>query len=383
MTRAKYVYAANVFLGLHYFLTIYINSSFLGGFFSDRNINLLYTVGAIFNILLLLLAPKMFKAVSAKALTLLFIFFEFLTIYWLSFVTERNIVIALFIIHQALAPLILYCLDLFLESSLTNEKNTGWARAMFLTSLNVTLVASFYVVSILASSGNFSLIYTLSALALVPLAGIIFATFKNQIHSGRSLKIKEVGQSFVRNPDLVRPIIINLLLQLFYAIMIIYLPLLLKQSGFGWKEIGDILIIMILPFILLEAPLGKIFDKKTGEKEFLALGFILIFLFTLWLSSINIMSMGKSFWLFALVLFGTRVGASLLEIGSESYFFKHVTDRDSTLISLFRMTQPLSFILSPIIALPLLHFGSYSALFTTLSIVMLLGLFFIPKRDTL
>ena len=88
------------------------------------------------------------------------------------------------------------------------------------------------------------------------------------------------------------------------------------------------------------------------------------------------------FWIWATVLFITRIGASLVEISSESYFFKHVKEEDTGLISLFRMARPLSFILAPLVAIPVVYFFSYSTSFYFLALLTLSGLLFIPKVDT-
>ena len=119
-------------------------------------------------------------------------------------------------------------------------------------------------------------------------------------------------------------------------------------------------------------------DKKFGEKEFLILGFIIMALATLMIPLLQ----SKIFWLWAIVLFATRVGASTVEVASESYFFKHVKEDNTGLISLFRMGRPLSLIIAPLVALPIMGFLSYSASFYFLSIITISGLLFIPKKDT-
>jgi MFS family permease len=161
--------------------------------------------------------------------------------------------------------------------------------------------------------------------------------------------------------------------------MIIYLPLLLSSEiGFGWDKIGVMFTIMLLPFLIFELPAGLLGDKKFGEKEILVLGFLIMFFATLVIPTIS----SPIFWLWALVLFGTRIGASLVEISSESYFFKHVKETDVGPISLFRMARPLSFILAPLIAIPVISFFSYSSSFYFLAFFTLLGLLFTPKVDT-
>jgi MFS family permease len=123
---------------------------------------------------------------------------------------------------------------------------------------------------------------------------------------------------------------------------------------------------------------GILSDRKIGEKEFLITGLIIMFIATLFIPMINT----PLFLTWALVLFATRIGASLVEVSSESYFFKQVKEEDTGLISLFRLTRPLAYVISPLFALPVIYFFSYSVSFYFLSFFVLLGLFFIPKVDT-
>jgi hypothetical protein len=72
----------------------------------------------------------------------------------------------------------------------------------------------------------------------------------------------------------------------------------------------------------------------------------------------------------ALVLFLSRVGASFTEIMTETYFFKHVDKSNTGLISIFRTTWPLGFILCPILASITFGLFPFGALFFVLAIVI-------------
>lgn len=135
---------------------------------------------------------------------------------------------------------------------------------------------------------------------------------------------------------------------------------------------------MLLPFLLFELPAGILSDKKIGEKEILVVGFVIMSVSTFIIPTLS----APIFWIWTVILFATRIGAALVEISSESYFFKHVKEEDTGLISLFRMTRPLSYVIAPLFALPVIYFFSYSTSFYFLALFVLLGLFFIPKVDT-
>ena len=377
-TKRIWIYVANIFLGFHYYLIIYINSSFLSQFFQVKDISLLYTTGACLTIFFLLILPKVIERVSVKSVIILVTLIELACVLGLSAIRSSEIVRILFIAEQAIGLLIYYCLDLYLESTITNEGSTGRARAIFLTCINSSLVISLFVVSRLAEN-SFSLLYTLSALALLPVLGIIFFAFNKNIHKNEIPSTKSMLNFITADKDVLRVLFVNFAMQLFFAVMVVYLPFLLVKAGaFSWREASSLIVIMILPFVIFEPILGRLFDRKTGEKEFLAAGIIIMFISTLVLSQLH----QHLFWLWAVVLFMTRVGASFVEIGTESYFFKKVTDRDSSVISIFRMTAPSAFVFLSFFVIPILSFTNESGLFFALSVFTLIAVFFIPRVDS-
>ena len=91
-----------------------------------------------------------------------------------------------------------------------------------------------------------------------------------------------------------------------------------------------------------------------------------------------------SLWLWAFILFMTRVGAATVEVMSESYFFKVINkDECPNEISFFRNTFALSYIIAPALAIPILLFvPSFKYLFFVLSAILLIGFFITLKlRD--
>lgn len=73
-------------------------------------------------------------------------------------------------------------------------------------------------------------------------------------------------------------------------------------------------------------------------------------------------------------MFVTRVGASLVEVTTESYFFKHTRSSDAQIISFFRITRPLSYILGAVVASLSLLYLPFGLMFVTLGLLMVLGI---------
>ena len=166
---------------------------------------------------------------------------------------------------------------------------------------------------------------------------------------------------------------VGFLLQFFYSWMVIYTPIYLyTHIGFSWQEIGIIFSIMLLPFVLTEAPLGKLADRKWGEKEVMSVGFIVMALATGLIAFVET----KNLALWAILLFITRIGAAMVEIMSETYFFKKVHSSKADVIGFFRTMRPFAYIISPILATVLFAFFlPIKYIFLVLAIIMFLGLY--------
>lgn len=365
------VFLSDIFLSFHYYLIVYINSTFLNKYFSETQVSALYIIGSIINVFLLLNISKILKHIGNYRLALYAVAVEGLAILGM-LTTSTNFLLGFyFIIQQIAIPLILFNLDLFLESASTNEAETGDIRGIYLTLSNITLVVAPAIVAMLLNSNQYWHVYGFSFLFLLPLFYFIQKYFKNYTDSQKPQDgiIKSI-QEFLKDKKLYNVFITYSLLQLFYAYMTIYTPLYLeKYVGFSWSEIGIMFTIMFLPFVLLELPVGDLADRKYGEKGFLTSGLIIMGLSTLCISFITV----KSFWIWTIVLFMTRVGASLVEITSDSYFFRQVNQERDNIISLYRVARPLSSIMAPIIATVALQFMPFEYTFIVIGSLMIIG----------
>ena len=192
--------------------------------------------------------------------------------------------------------------------------------------------------------------------------------------------LKTLRQSF-RNKDMRAVLIANYILRFFFAWMVIYTPIYLySHIGFEWSTIGIIFFVMILPYIIFEIPLGRIADKLTGEKELMIAGFVTSAVFTAGLAMTS--SVNPAWWAF--LLFGTRIGASFVEVMTETHFFKLVNEEDTNTISLYRNMRPLAYITAPLVASLFLPFIEFRYIFLVLAFITLLGAFSsLSIKDTL
>jgi hypothetical protein len=75
-------------------------------------------------------------------------------------------------------------------------------------------------------------------------------------------------------------------------------------------------------------------------------------------------------------MFTTRVGASFVEVTTESYFFKQTKSSDAQIISFFRITRPLAYVIGTLIATMALLYLPFNLLFVVLAFLMIPAMFF-------
>jgi hypothetical protein len=71
----------------------------------------------------------------------------------------------------------------------------------------------------------------------------------------------------------------------------------------------------------------------------------------------------------AATLFMTRIGASIIEVATESYFFRHVKHDDTGSMGFFRNTYPFAYIIAPLLSSVLLKFTPLWSLFMVLGVI--------------
>lgn len=375
------VYGIMFIFSLHYFLTLFINSSNLERFWSEGAIGNLYTYGSVITLVILVLAPKILKRTKVKHLLYGFLFLETVALYMLAFMNERYFVGVGMILLHAASPLIFFAIDIFMEELNKDSKRTGSVRSMLLTAANITvmlspLIATWFISKspfekIFNIESSFENVYILSFILLIPVYWLVIKSSKKLIEPDiEKISTIHALKVFSFKNSMRRIFEANLVLKIFYAIMIIYMPIYLHTYvGFSLSEIGIMFTIMLVPFVIFEIPFGTIADKWLGEKEIMIFGFILSGL------SVFVMFLypEKNFFVFSTLLFLSRVGASAIEITTESYFFKKVQGKEIDIISFFRITNPLSFIIAPLIAIPIIRFSSEPYVLLALSIITVAG----------
>lgn len=368
---------------LHYALIAYLGSSFLGDKISPNAVDVLYSLASLVTILAFLALPKILKREGNYGVTFVLIMLDLLSLIGLARGASPLLLGVAFILNFATIALVGFDLDVFLES-ISSDRATGNIRGTFLTASNLAWVISPVLAGFIIAGNNgsgYAKVFIASALLLVPTLLILTPALRGaRGKPSTTSPLRRTLSVLWKQKDLRGIFAANFLLQFFYTWMVIYTPLYLHDRiGFGWNEIGIIFSIMLLPFLLTELPLGILADKKWGEKEALTAGFVVMALSTAALSFITVRSIA----VFASILFVTRVGAAMVEIMSETYFFKRIDTGNTETIALFRTLRPWCYLISPAIAFLLIPLIGMKYLFLVLGATLLLGIrFSLSLKDT-
>ena len=288
---------------------------------------------------------------------------------------SKNILpqVLFYIIHFVTIILLGINLDIFLEDISTN-KRTGATRTAFLTIANTAILFGPLIAGQLIGNGeNYHLAFFASIIISIVVLGILIFTHKylsDHVAYNRRHLI-ELFTIIQRNKNMFHVFILSFVLKLFYCIMVVYTPLYLHSVlGFSWSTIGIIFPIILIPFVLFELPAGKLADKYIGEKELMILGMSIMAVSTGLIFYIN--STSAVVW--TIVLFATRIGASLNEAMQEVYFFKIVNKEDADIINLFRDMTPAGWLFGSALAVTVLKFLDIRYVFMSLAIIIAFSL---------
>lgn len=375
------MYGAGFLFTLSLGLIYYITSTYLSTFMSEGRVGLLYTAASLASLVGLLIAPVLLRKLGAYTFLLLSAFCAAVLLIALAFAKTATFASVVFILSFPFNNIVLFALDEFIKI-FSEDGKTGSTRGLYLTVCHIALIGTQLAFWLGLGSYSFRTIFLLSAgtvlVFLFTTAISLRKVPEPRYDHGNVLKF--VGKYFKKGA-LVRAYGLSFLMQLFYAWMIIYTPIYLSQHlGFSWQEIGFILALMLLPFLFIPYSLGS-YGDKFGERRMLMVGFAVASIATLLLFFVT----AREVWIWALLLFFTRIGAASIEVMADTYFFKHIHAENEEFIGVYRTSTPVAFVLGPLLAslifplLPTFHF-----LYVILAAFMLWGVYIastIRKND--
>lgn len=348
-------------------LVTYINSSFLESFFGSKWVGVVFSIAYVVTLIVLqnygraiarfgnswvLYANMLIQAAACLALGLS---------------QSPVVIIPAFILFVVMVSTTIVNYDIYLKA-LAPVAKTGRLRGLFWTMANLGFLVSPLLTGRLVDAGGMPLVYKAAALLVIPAFILMYAAYNGnryripyRHHEPLMITLRRLWT----NTNIRGIFIVAFALYFFYSWMVVYTPLYLLEAGFDWNEIGLMFTVMLLPFVIVEYPAGYLADRYFGETEMLTLG-----LGIMAVSVFTFMTV-SSFTGMMIVLFCSRVGASLVEIMRESYFYKIVKAGDLDMIDTFRNTASFAYVVAPILATAMFACGMpLSFLFLVLGLML-------------
>lgn len=355
----------------HFYIIAYIVSSYLAQFVGVANVGYVFVASSILVALVLYAAPAIFRSFGTRNVISFLTFLEVGVLLALAVTDSWVPAVILVTLQSALAYAIFIGIDLLIEASIKEESVTGSTRTSYLTITNFAVLLGALSISFIIIGDQYWRAFVSAALVLLPFLAMSLWFLPRVSFVESAPTDGNLVAQLRTNRSLSAISFAHFLLQMFFSWMGIYIPILLfSYIGFSWSEIGIIIGIGILPYVLFQYPLGFIADKWIGEKEILTVGFGIIILSLFAMVVVDT----PHFWWWAGLMFFSRIGAAAVEAMTEVHFFRHVNEKDTSTITFFRVLRPLGNVAGPLIgslALLLLPLQTTFALFGA---IMMIGI---------
>lgn len=327
-------------MGFSQAVLVYVISSYFKLATGTENVGIFYAVSYIIFLVVLLNLHKVMRVMGKANVFYFALLAKIAVIVFLIFSGPSAVGILLLMLYIILGHIEWVALDVIIESFST-DRMSGRIRGLHLTILNAGFLFGPFVSTYILEKIGFQGIFVFSLVFNAFVFIFALLSFRNVNHRfEQKLKVMDVFKKVMGRKNVLRIYYISFVLEFFYALMLIYTPIYLRDLGYSWESIGIIFTVMLIPFVIVQYPAGILADKKIGEKEMLIFS---LFAMTLATGAIYFVGAGTvAVW--AAVLFATRIGAALIEILRDSYFFKRIDGRDVDILDFFRTALPAAYI---------------------------------------
>ncbi len=366
--KSRLISGISFLLGFFGAFLLYILSAYFSKVSGSDNVGVFYFAAYAGTLLSLFFIRPLIQYVGKMRFLYLSLI---LTIFCLTLLTHLSpswLPVLLLLIMLTFDSVTWVTLDIILEG-FSSDGMSGRIRGLHLTIMNAgLLLAPYFSTWTLDRFGYEGVFFVmLVGYILIFLVALIFLRHDNGVFQ-ESLDPERAFRKMLREKNLFRIYLVSFSLEFFFGLMTVYTSLRLLEIGMSWNEIGIIFTAMLVPFVLLQYPFGRIADKRMGEKELLIGSLILIAFSTAALYFLDT----KSVLLWGSVLFLTRIGAAGIEILRDSYFYKQVDSDDMDIIAFFRTARPVAGMLGAILSIGIL------LLFPLKSIFLVVAVAFVP-----
>jgi MFS family permease len=375
-------YLLTLLYALHYGIPLYATSSYLHQYFSSSHISLLYMIGSIISLFATMSIASYIRRFHTYGFTMSIVIAEIISVFLFGITSNPFFLGLFFIAHFVLQVLLYVCLNVFIES-FSKHAETGSIRGLFLVLLNIGILISPIIGGAILSYGSFAALYAVAACMLIPFIYLV-RTYLHHVPEPAYHQLN-MGEAFRRawgDKNIRAALVAELIVQCFYAVMIIYSPLYLEAIGIPLTVyLSFILPFALIPLVVLPYELGFLADTKWGEKELLIGGLLILAVTTFLL--VLVTSTSPIVWM--LLFLTSRIGAACVETMAFTYYFKKIGPEDASLTALFSNTLSFSTILIGALGMiigPLLV-DRPQLMFIILGCMILWGISYVlPMKDT-
>ncbi len=346
-------------------LLAYAISTYLKDVLGAGNIGIVYVVAYAIVLLLLLNLHKIIRFSGKSFVLQLSLFLKIISVVGLLIVPMSLTGVWFLILYIVSGLLAWTSLDGILES-FSDDRRSGRIRGAHLAITNAGFLMGPLLSSQLLERYGFNGLFIASLATYLVIFIVAMISIRKTNHKfKKDIDIHSLLKKVFQRKNIMRVYYISFTLEFFYALMVIYAPLYLLSRGFTWDQLGVAFTVMLIPFVLLQYPMGVIADKKTGEKEFLVFSFFILGISTLIFYFTN----SPSILVWTTILLLGRIGAALVEILRESYFYKRIDGNDVEVIDFFRTAKPVAYILATTLSTIILAVSSTRMIFLVISLV--------------
>ncbi len=351
-----------ILYAFHFGIPLYVTSTYLSVHnISPAGISVFYFLSALVTIFVSNHLNKYVRRFHTYSFTFFIVLAQILVTLGFAFASHALTLFLFFVGNFVLSTIIFTMVNLYIEH-FTPRHETGAIRGIFLTLLNLgILIAPFIGGSILSQYSSVSAeslrsVYIVSSACLIPFLFFLHHYLKSlKDPADHSVDLFHSFKKAFKNKDLRGALLGLLMLEVFFGVMVVNLPLYLQeQFAIDIPTFLTVLApIALIPFVILPYELGTLADEKYGEKEFLILGLSIM--------AVSCFAVGlittSSLLVWTLLLFVSRVGAATVETMLYSYYFKKIPSHDPSLTAVFTNMRniglmvftAISFALSPLL----------------------------------
>ena len=370
MRPLRTLFLASILFSFHAALLAYVHSSMLKTLVSEQRIGICFSISSIISLAVLAIAPKIEKSWGPYKLLVRILAISAVLLAAIAY-TKNASTVAFFVVYFSLNTLVWYNFNLLIEHFATS-RSMGSLRGLYLTATNLAWVGAPSIAGALISYGGIKKPYMFAIIPIV-LSLVLLLRYKKVLGSRermhRSHDMLEAIRILYKKPDLRKILTLTWILQIFFSLMALFMAPYLVHRGLSWEHIGFVFSVMLIPFVLFEFPVGRYLDRSHNERGVLILGFALMAL-----AVVYILTPLHTSWIyFAIVLFVSRIGASIVEVTTDSYFFRHIDEHDVGLAGIYQSAIPLGYLVGPLFGGVLLAAGGFHLLFTVFTAGLLLA----------